>query len=183
AASSGIIHDDETNRIVPTIRIVQIFSPKIVKTDPANFRALVQKLTGRYSAGSSKKPMQKKPIPQVSPEQLDSIDFKRSVGQDRSPADHFHGSAVVDDHFFWKNSAQNEFVWCEDQGVSPPAEINTEYLEEGGVKMRDNFSGFFGGFEEQDIFNTVMESQLMLPEIPFTNPGGFSHFYQQSSFK
>lgn len=36
----------------PVVRIIRVFSPKLVKTDPANFRALVQKLTGK-SSGSS----------------------------------------------------------------------------------------------------------------------------------
>ncbi|KAH7660364.1 VQ domain-containing protein [Dioscorea alata] len=36
-------------KVKPKIRIVHIFAPEIIKTDAANFRELVQKLTGKPS--------------------------------------------------------------------------------------------------------------------------------------
>jgi len=35
------------NIIAPKIRVVYVYEPKIIKTDPQNFRSLVQKLTGK----------------------------------------------------------------------------------------------------------------------------------------
>lgn len=33
----------------PIIRVVHVYAPRLIKTDPANFRALVQKLTGNHA--------------------------------------------------------------------------------------------------------------------------------------
>ncbi|MCO5563123.1 hypothetical protein L7F22_016759 [Adiantum nelumboides] len=41
---------DDISLLSTGVRIVQIFSPLIVQTDPANFRSLVQQLTGKDSA-------------------------------------------------------------------------------------------------------------------------------------
>ncbi|XP_031473388.1 VQ motif-containing protein 25-like [Nymphaea colorata] len=38
----------------PAVRIIHVFSPEIIKTDPANFRELVQKLTGKPTPATSK---------------------------------------------------------------------------------------------------------------------------------
>lgn len=35
------------NFITPTIRVVYVYEPKIIKTDPQNFRSVVQRLTGK----------------------------------------------------------------------------------------------------------------------------------------
>lgn len=37
------------NMITPEVRIVYVYEPKIINTDPENFRSLVQKLTGKSS--------------------------------------------------------------------------------------------------------------------------------------
>ncbi|KAL8252855.1 hypothetical protein R6Q59_036548 [Mikania micrantha] len=43
------MHEDSRiiSKIKPKIRIIHIFAPKIIKTDVANFRELVQSLTGK----------------------------------------------------------------------------------------------------------------------------------------
>ncbi|CAM8933164.1 unnamed protein product [Rhodiola kirilowii] len=38
----------------PQVRIIHIFAPEIIKTDPANFRELVQRLTGKPSVSREK---------------------------------------------------------------------------------------------------------------------------------
>ncbi|KAL0910561.1 hypothetical protein M5K25_021555 [Dendrobium thyrsiflorum] len=42
----------------PKIRIVHIFAPEIIKTDPSNFRQLVQLLTGKPEKKKKKKKQQ-----------------------------------------------------------------------------------------------------------------------------
>ncbi|KAH0453116.1 hypothetical protein IEQ34_017440 [Dendrobium chrysotoxum] len=42
----------------PKIRIVHIFTPEIIKTDPSNFRQLVQLLTGKPEKKKKKKQQQ-----------------------------------------------------------------------------------------------------------------------------
>lgn len=39
----------------PTIRVIHIFAPKVIKTDVANFRSTVQKLTGRNTRKSQRR--------------------------------------------------------------------------------------------------------------------------------
>ncbi|XP_030457951.1 VQ motif-containing protein 17 [Syzygium oleosum] len=40
-------------KVKPKIRIIHIFAPEIIKTDTANFRGLVQRLTGKPSASAA----------------------------------------------------------------------------------------------------------------------------------
>ncbi|KAM7476652.1 hypothetical protein LguiB_023895 [Lonicera macranthoides] len=44
------IHKDShtITKLKPKVRIIHIFAPKIIKTDVANFRELVQRLTGKH---------------------------------------------------------------------------------------------------------------------------------------
>jgi hypothetical protein len=46
-------HEPSTTMLAPTIRVIHIFAPKIIKTDVANFRSTVQRLTGRPRKESS----------------------------------------------------------------------------------------------------------------------------------
>jgi hypothetical protein len=47
-------HPDQTTMTAaPTIRVIHIFAPKIIKTDVANFRSTVQRLTGRPARGKA----------------------------------------------------------------------------------------------------------------------------------
>ncbi|KAF2307778.1 hypothetical protein GH714_031642 [Hevea brasiliensis] len=48
--------DSQTiSKVKPKIRIIHIFAPEIIKTDVANFRELVQRLTGKPAEKSPKK--------------------------------------------------------------------------------------------------------------------------------
>ncbi|XP_030525939.1 VQ motif-containing protein 17 [Rhodamnia argentea] len=56
APSSALgIHKDSRSiaKVKPKIRIIHIFAPEIIKTDTANFRGLVQRLTGKPTASTS----------------------------------------------------------------------------------------------------------------------------------
>lgn len=56
------------NPIAPTIRVVYLREPEIIKTDPQNFRSLVQRLTGKSTHKSKEKKRQTKPkirLPEV----------------------------------------------------------------------------------------------------------------------
>ncbi|CAL9055767.1 unnamed protein product [Musa banksii] len=50
----------ESKRLKPEIRVVHVNSPEIIKTDAANFRELVQRLTGKPTIGIGKKKKKKK---------------------------------------------------------------------------------------------------------------------------
>lgn len=49
------------NCITPKTRVVYVYEPKIIKTDPENFRSLVQRLTGKSSRKSKEKKSQTNP--------------------------------------------------------------------------------------------------------------------------
>ncbi|KAL4601436.1 hypothetical protein ACB092_11G272900 [Castanea dentata] len=40
-------HSREISKLKPKIRIIHIYAPEVIKTEPANFRELVQRLTGK----------------------------------------------------------------------------------------------------------------------------------------
>ncbi|XP_052176061.1 VQ motif-containing protein 25-like [Diospyros lotus] len=52
ASSALAIHKEsgKISKMKPKIRIIHIFAPEIIKTDVANFRELVQRLTGKPAA-------------------------------------------------------------------------------------------------------------------------------------
>ncbi|KAG8503954.1 hypothetical protein CXB51_002263 [Gossypium anomalum] len=57
-SSSLSIHKNSQTISKPKIRIIHIFAPEIIKTDAANFRELVQRLTGKppQQKGCKRKP-------------------------------------------------------------------------------------------------------------------------------
>ncbi|XP_059643050.1 VQ motif-containing protein 25-like [Cornus florida] len=56
SAAVAMHRDSQTiSKVKPKIRIIHIFAPEIIKTDVANFRELVQRLTGKPTESSSKK--------------------------------------------------------------------------------------------------------------------------------
>ncbi|XP_076901885.1 VQ motif-containing protein 25-like [Bidens hawaiensis] len=56
------MHQDSRtiSKIKPKIRIIHIFTPEIIKTDVANFRELVQRLTGKPTEKKTKKETHKR---------------------------------------------------------------------------------------------------------------------------
>lgn len=62
AAAVGLHKNSQTiSKTKPKIRIIHIFAPEIIKTDVANFRELVQRLTGKPTADHLKVRNMKKP--------------------------------------------------------------------------------------------------------------------------
>ncbi|GLJ22438.1 hypothetical protein SUGI_0422360 [Cryptomeria japonica] len=140
AASTGII---------PTFRTVQIPPPQIFKTDPANFLALVQKLTG-------KKPAPKKVTGTVGAKKKKKK--KIIVPDDQSAANHSHALKVVDENCFpLKQAREKEY----------PTERYS--LEEGGLQICDSFSELYGGLES-DLLNTLINSWSEPPDFPRSYP-------------
>ncbi|GLJ22447.1 hypothetical protein SUGI_0422510 [Cryptomeria japonica] len=151
----------QSQRIAPIIRIVHIVPPKVFKTDPANFGALVQKLTGKHSTHLSrqsfKKSKYKKMAPIISHRRSDSSEHTMVslLGQDEFPADHFSGL---------NQPLPKKSVSYEDQFVATSAQVKSESVEDS-LMWCDNFSGLFGEFDELDILATQMHSDSILPEF------------------
>lgn len=54
SSSSQLAMHKTSHKFKPKIRIIHIFAPEIIKTDVANFRELVQRLTGKAAAGAER---------------------------------------------------------------------------------------------------------------------------------
>lgn len=54
------MHKINSHKFKPKIRIIQIFAPEIINTEVANFRELVQRLTGKATAAETKGMIMKK---------------------------------------------------------------------------------------------------------------------------
>ncbi|KAH9302257.1 hypothetical protein KI387_013840, partial [Taxus chinensis] len=188
AASSGINPPiiQQRSKMTPTIRIVHIFPTEIIKTDPANFRALVQKLTGRHSHPSSKSPKQRLQTPTANQQRADN-DWRKNAAQPDYPAT--------------QQPRQGEYLHYQEQIVSPLTEMERELSEDERMKLWDNVAPYFtASGSELDIFTSLMDSRSILPEIPILNSptaeqidylggifrpsqtGGFNHFSYPSLF-
>ncbi|GLJ22439.1 hypothetical protein SUGI_0422370 [Cryptomeria japonica] len=121
-----------STRVIPTIQIVQIPSPQIFKTDPANFLALVQKLTG-------KKPAPKKLTGTVGSKKK----MKKSIVRSKYAANHSHALAVVDENYFPKQVSEKKYH------VGAPLVP----IEEDGVQVCDSFSELFCDLDKLDFLN------------------------------
>ncbi|GLJ22448.1 hypothetical protein SUGI_0422520 [Cryptomeria japonica] len=145
--------------IAPTMRIVHIIPPKVFKTDPANFGALVQKLTGKHSAllsrQSFKKSKQKKKNPVMSARRSKSGYREKLsyIGQDEFTVDHFSS-----------NQPAKTKLLSQDEFVTTFAQVESESVEDS-LTWCDNFSCLFGVFDELEMFSTQMHSDSMLPEF------------------
>ncbi|GLJ22427.1 hypothetical protein SUGI_0422220 [Cryptomeria japonica] len=154
--SSHVISKSNSSvrKITPVIRIVHICAPTMVNTDPANFRAIVQDLTGKHSSCSSKKFKQKKLNPTLSP-QIPVLSKKMLR------VDHSDHEALTDDEE--ENLISMGLFCSEEQPNSPLPQIKMD-------NDRTNFCGGFGGFGEIDIFTALLGSIAMLPEFPTITP-------------
>ncbi|GLJ22424.1 hypothetical protein SUGI_0422150 [Cryptomeria japonica] len=132
------------------IRIVHITPAEVIRTDPAHFRALVQKLTGRHSTHSSIKSKHKKLNLPVSPESHESTGLH-------------HSQNPIDD--LSNELGKREFMLYEDKFMASLPEIKQEPLDDERARLCHNLSGFFGGFEELDIFSSLLDSSFGLPDI------------------
>ncbi|GLJ22425.1 hypothetical protein SUGI_0422170 [Cryptomeria japonica] len=136
-------------QINPVIRIVHICPPTIVNTDPANFRAIVQELTGMHSSCSSKKCAQKKLNTAFSPT-IPNFSKKMLRADNHSDDEE-------------KNLLSRGLSCSEEQSKSPLPEVKME-------NDRTNSSDSFCGFGEMDIFTSLLGSITMLPEFPTITP-------------
>ncbi|KAH7570717.1 hypothetical protein JRO89_XS05G0166000 [Xanthoceras sorbifolium] len=76
------------SKFKPKIRIVHIFAPEIIKTDAANFRELVQRLTGKPTTDQSKgKPKKKRKLPCTSLVHYDDHPNKTMQSEDGTRSD------------------------------------------------------------------------------------------------
>jgi hypothetical protein len=76
-------YSEHKNIITLTIRVVYAYEPKIIKTDPQNFRSLVQRLTGKTTHKSNEKKRH------TSPKSPSSHAISAEVGTENLEGDSF----------------------------------------------------------------------------------------------
>ncbi|GLJ22428.1 hypothetical protein SUGI_0422230 [Cryptomeria japonica] len=148
--------------ITPVIRIVHIFEPKFVNTDAANFRDIVQQLTGKNSSTSSKKFKKKKLGPQIP-----------LFSNKELKADHSESPTHEEE----EDLLATVLSLCEDQSSSPLPQIMTE---NDSTRSLDSFFGSFGAFGEMDFFTPFVGSNSLLPEFPIDHTDHFTDTFMPS---
>ncbi|KAK7401556.1 hypothetical protein VNO78_13127 [Psophocarpus tetragonolobus] len=133
----GIVRDSHAiSKMKPKIRIIHMYAPQVIKTDAANFRELVQRLTG---------------MPED--EGRDRSKSKTALAKDQKGS-HPKKAMIMQD--------EEEFVSLQN-GKRVKNEHKKEEVQDDIWKSKENekFSGYLDGFSELDGF---MEQLSTMPE-------------------
>ncbi|GLJ22445.1 hypothetical protein SUGI_0422480 [Cryptomeria japonica] len=134
------------------IRIVHVIEPKLIKTDPANFRALVQKLTGRHSKSSSRSSLKKSRKNMMNSSEISYTGEQKGFSDDNLQP------------FCRQKAGQKDFLGYLGISGASFAQVKSESVEDS-MKTCDKFSRPFGGFAELDLLATQLDSGSMQSEL------------------
>ncbi|XP_004488571.1 VQ motif-containing protein 25-like [Cicer arietinum] len=133
----GVNKDSQViSKVKPKIRIIHIYAPEIIKTDAANFRELVQRLTGKPEDETERGGVRSKsntaPLPTQDLRDLNT-NKKAMIMQDdeKEFLNHQNGIKVKNENE--KKQEIEEDIWRRS-------------------KSNEKFSGFLDGFSELDGF-------------------------------
>ncbi|KAI4333210.1 hypothetical protein L6164_018047 [Bauhinia variegata] len=135
----GIDRDSHMiSKLKPKVRIIHIYAPEIIKTDVANFRELVQRLTGKPdddTGGISKtmKPPTTKDLMNLHPKQMTIEEEEEFLGLQNGKRVKSEEDKEEEDDEIWRRS-----------------------------KSTEKLSGFLDGFSDLDGF---MEELGVLPAV------------------
>jgi len=127
------------SKVKPKIRIIHIYAPEIIKTDAANFRELVQRLTGKpedHEKGGARS--KSKTAPQPSKDSMD-LNLEKAMIMQEDEKDFLslqNGVSV-------KNENEEEEIWRRS-------------------KSNEKFNGFLDGFSELDGFMEELSTMPLL---------------------
>ncbi|KAL9672190.1 hypothetical protein QQ045_028440 [Rhodiola kirilowii] len=131
------MHKEQSQTILsknkqPQVRIIHIFAPEIIKTDPANFMELVQRLTGKSNS---------------SPRDRKRKNYKSARNYVRSEGDHHHVEVVK------REEAAAGEIW---RSSSSSAGSGNDHESAGGFldgfgDMDDGFMHQLGPFQPADL--------------------------------
>ncbi|KAJ8756359.1 hypothetical protein K2173_025171 [Erythroxylum novogranatense] len=144
--SSLAMHKDSKiiSKVKPKVRIIHIFAPEIIKTDVANFRELVQRLTGKPTDNNcKKKPRKGRPRRDQETHNQPRIITSTTTSASTSTSSSCECSALMSNTVELRNGF----------GSSGSRErIKEEEEEEEGMWNGANSGGFLGGFADLDGF-------------------------------
>jgi len=137
----GVDKDSQViSKVKPKIRIIHIYAPEIIKTDAANFRELVQRLTGKpeeHEKGGARS--KSKTAPPPSKDSMD-LNLKKAMIMQEDEKDFLslqNGISVK------KNENEEEEIWRRS-------------------KSNEKFNGFLDGFSELDGFMEELSTMPLL---------------------
>ncbi|KAG8037194.1 hypothetical protein GUJ93_ZPchr0012g20381 [Zizania palustris] len=144
----------------PKIKIIHIIAPEIINTDVANFRELVQRLTGKNGAAADSSADAAPPLPVVLGEEERQKKVKTTAAtaiKKKRPAE----AAVVPEmsEFMGQDNSSKKKIKCEVK------------VEEGGFGYdldrselwSDLTPGGFLSFLEEDVYFQDMAADFLLP--------------------
>ena len=149
----------------PAIKIIHIVAPEIIKTDAANFRELVQRLTGRQHK-------QLQPVPAADDEDRNAVTTPPSpVPVEEKPQKKRLAPALADDFMVQQGNMRRKKIKCEAVKV-----------EEGGFGFggcagdldfgelwMDLNPGSFLSFLEEDVFQGMAPDHSLQPPLGSSN--------------
>ncbi|KAK7243463.1 hypothetical protein RIF29_38260 [Crotalaria pallida] len=131
----------------PKIRIIHIYAPEIIKTDAANFRELVQRLTGKPEDEGAGVRNSKTTAPIKDP--MDLYPKKAMIMEDEEEIEDEEEFLNLQNEIRVKNQHQDE------------EQVEDEIWRRS--KSNENkFSGFFDGFSELDGFMEELSSKNII---------------------
>ncbi|KAG1327235.1 VQ motif-containing protein 17-like [Cocos nucifera] len=143
------MHDNShaITKLKPKIRIVHIFAPEIIKTEPANFRELVQRLTGKPTKSTTAK---KKTLPMtINGEALPRCKRFEVVG-----------SQQENENSRGRDGVKRELELEEEEEEEEEEE---DVVVEKELRVENNTGGFFQDLGEIDSF---LQGLGDLPSLP-----------------
>lgn len=161
-------------KVKPKIRIIHIFAPEIIKTDAANFRELVQRLTGKPTENKKNSPMISKKRSRSSASILSSkrvgrapsspsssrISFSTAANSFTTHRHHQHHPMMIHVPFASKMELRSGFLTS--------AEFREKIKGEEEIWRNANSGGgFLGGFAELEGFMEQLNHEYpLLPTMP-----------------
>jgi hypothetical protein len=142
----------------PAIKIIHIIAPEIIKTDTANFRDLVQRLTGRQQPATIDDDDSKAVTMAMAPTPASPVEEKPQKKR-------LAAAAALSDDFVVQQENRRKKIKCEvvkvDEGEFGFGGGNLDF---GELWMDLNPGGFLS-FLEEDVFQGTMAPDLLQPPL------------------
>ncbi|XP_047074320.1 uncharacterized protein LOC124683949 [Lolium rigidum] len=146
----------------PAIRIIHIIAPEIIKTDAANFRSLVQRLTGRQHQQLSDDESSAAVTVAVAPTPPSPIEKPQK--KRLAPAPVIADDFVLQQENRGRKKIKCEVVKVEEGGFSFGGGAGAGDLDFGELWMDRNPGGFLS-FLEEDVFQGTMVPDFLQPPL------------------
>ncbi|KAK1611021.1 hypothetical protein QYE76_034694 [Lolium multiflorum] len=156
------------NTTRPAIRIIHIIAPEIIETDAANFRDLVQRLTGRQHQQLADDDASTAVTVAVAPTPPSPVEEKPQKKRLAPPAPALADDFVLPQENTGRKKIKCEVVKVEEGGFGFGAGAGAGDLDFGELWMDLNPEGFLS-FLEEDVFQWTMAPEFSQPTLGSSN--------------